>query len=188
MEMRSRLGLDWTRATVALLEGGLSGPRPEPAGRRDISLEEFLLLEATFGRTELLAANPGDDITLGRFEISNRIEPGQKTSEWNRSFIRDARRAIQLEGGGWFDPIDPAAHAESEANQRAANRLGISALDLAKLARKRWGHGLTEERERRAAERGVDPDNRGQRAHITRELIRELFPAGETQNKRGKTK
>jgi hypothetical protein len=74
-----------------------------------------------------------------------------------------------------------AERAAGDTERIAARRLGVPFAALVAAALATWGHGLTEERDARAAQRaGPGASARtvqAARGHITRELYSELAPA-----------
>jgi hypothetical protein len=74
-----------------------------------------------------------------------------------------------------------AERAAGDAERIAARRLGVPFTAVVAAALATWGHGLTEERDARAAQRaGPGASARSAQAargHVTRELYRELGPA-----------
>jgi hypothetical protein len=69
--------------------------------------------------------------------------------------------------------IEIAAGLEAEGN--VARKLGVTARVIAKIAYRRWGRSLTEERDRRiAAAAEAGGDRRALRGHETRKLTAEI--------------
>lgn len=70
--------------------------------------------------------------------------------------------------------IAPPIETFSEAERRAARRLGIDPSRLAALALVRWGRSWTDERDRRAGESGDRRSRQAMAGHATREMLGEL--------------
>jgi len=210
-----RLGLPWTRATIAAIE----------LGRRRLSDVELLSLptvlsrvgvtvsdaEAALRRPMLRDLVPADktwvalprgrvradflaESAFGRrgdprpelFRLQHRDHPAVTT---------DARRAWRRV---WPDkPFDADLMALAEVDAlgdtetKVAATLGVTPTMLALIARQRWGRTLTAERDRRltAQGRGGDADPRtvqALRGHVTRELLDELRPLVKDIAKKGR--
>lgn len=187
-----RRGLKWTRATVAALE----------TGRRKLGAEELVLLPAvlsdSFGRDlqladllplDALIALPGTTIRGDAFrqllqgQATIPPQPGTPESDQVQAVVRrrEFRRRRAL-----CERIWPTAQASevataerdagADAEQKAAHDLGVDPFAIALAARKLWGRSLSDERDRRAADRGSLPPRRLQarRGHMTRKLLTEL--------------
>lgn len=193
-----RLGLNWQRSTVGTIEAGrrrLSGDEllllplllsmalPVTVSLRDlldadIALTPDLVMTPT-GFQQLLAEKTS---LYGGYRLSAGAAhaPGQTASgveDWRRieqlwpEVNRDARldlarmRAVQRVAAG-------------EAEQKAARALACRPLEVSAVAHRLWGHGLTEERDRRIRSAGHDDDTpagvRVRRGHVTRSLVDEL--------------
>lgn len=175
-------GLDWTQATVAAIE----------AGRRRLTLEEFLLLPwvASGSGTGPAYALGGKStaMQLSEFFVGDPDRPvrlsaavtmkgrGLQEIVAGRAALDDASvealtRARLAERDQWGD-----------AERKAARRLGRTSLIVAGAARKRWGRSFTEERDARLAAQATSatPPRALQalRGHITRALIEELRAGG----------
>jgi hypothetical protein len=74
-----------------------------------------------------------------------------------------------------------ASAPHGEAEQKAARKLHMDALELATAAQRRWGRSLTEERDARvkdSAPADLPPRSRQAfRGRVTRQLLEELAPA-----------
>ena len=158
-------------------------------GRREISLDEAVRLPWIYG-VELADLVPRHtQVGLGATSASGSLVQAalrgkaltQGFGTWGEGATdlsgRLMRRVIgsQQVGRIWPDapPEEIEVAARSAANEvevRAAKRLGIEPVALALAAQRRWGHGLSEERDRRA------PHGITSRRHITRALLDELRP------------
>lgn len=89
-----------------------------------------------------------------------------------------------MNGEHWWPDLEQlwsVRHAAvAEAEQKAARGLGVSSVAVSACAHRLWGHGLTDERDRRdklldEASRGSDDAAaRTRRGHITRALLADL--------------
>jgi hypothetical protein len=156
----SFFGLRWTRATIAALE----------TGRRDLSKIEELVLATVLGRplTELYDSH-GKDVQL---QLTTRFAWAMPADSWSKLI-----RGEPVAGAN-------AQRTFTEAEQKAAAKLGIKPASVSLLAGELWGRSLTEERDRRLAESGVGGDKRAHAGHITRGLLDEL--RAYTNNRRRK--
>src|SRR5439155_5213115 len=124
-----RASLPWTRASVAALEGG----------RGDLSLEEFnrlawVLREMTGEHHTVRAyANDEDGATV---DIIAGLEPLGATTKGEIL----ARMKDILIGSNWEPAI---VDQGGDAEQKAARRLRVPALNVALAARRMWHHSLT---------------------------------------------
>lgn len=163
-------GLSWQRSTVASIE----------IGRRGLSVEEFVLLPAIL--TGALRQSGGWD--ADRFlpiEVLLRKLPNIKMNE-RLTLPGDALQRV-MDGGPLVVLLDEtlvlaASARAAETERHAARVLDVEPGAVLIAAIRIWGHGLTEERDRRAAEQQPDDEARGsrrtRRGHITRQLIEEL--------------
>jgi transcriptional regulator with XRE-family HTH domain len=179
-------GLNWTRATVAAIE----------TGRREVSVAELLALphilgvpvwdlfptdatvrvgpDSTMTGAGARATFAGSDVTFADFDTP----AGRAIARGFRSLARHPDRlkaAIETGRRVWpqasaRDVLEARRDAEGEVDRRAADRLGVDARALALAARRKWGHGLTAERDRRT------PAGVTSTGHITRALLAELRP------------
>lgn len=173
-----RMGLDWSQATVAAIE----------TGRRDLTIGELVLLPLTLGVAPLGADGVRlvDLVPAG----SDRVRLGPDATATGDG-VRQMLAGDGLDADGLDVPAlrppeglgDAFRAAKLDAGQlveqRAARRLGVSPLRAALMARDRWGHGLTVERDQRVAEVLDDGggDRRAVAGHVTRALIAELRSA-----------
>lgn len=197
-----RLGLNWQRSTVGTIETGrrrLSGDEllllplllsmalPVTVSLRDlldidIALTPDLVMTPTgfqqlldektslYGGYRLTTGSAGrnaSDLTTSGAEDWRLIE--QLWPDVNRGARLDLARmrAVQRAAGG-------------EAEQKAARALARRPLEVSAVAHRLWGHGLTEERDRRIRLAGHEDDRpaavRVRRGHVTRLLVEELVP------------
>jgi transcriptional regulator with XRE-family HTH domain len=193
-----KIGLKWTRATVALLE----------AGRRQLSLGEFLALPL------VLAADPNQPLPprLTDFVPSDAwlwITPGLgASSERLRDMLqgknspglgpllyyvprggRAPRRQVSGEGNSEIFVSSRAStgirvrrqlniDVLDEADRKVARKLRVSPSKVAEWAHKLWGHSLSVERDQLASDKSHDTTSpralQAIRGHVTRELIERL--------------
>ena len=66
------------------------------------------------------------------------------------------------------------AATQNEAEVKAARRLKCDPREVAYASWSLWGHGLTEERDRRLRDQQGEGNTPPRRGHITRQLDREL--------------
>ncbi len=124
----------------------------------DISEVDSPSIRESFARIEAWAEAGGPKRSMSIFRAAMAVAPG-----------RDSRELAAVE------------RAAGDAERIAARRLGVPSLALIAAALATWGHGLTQERDARAAERaGPGASARtaqAARGHVTRALYRELAPA-----------
>lgn len=161
-----RLGFPWGRSTVAAIE----------AGDREISAEELLALP--FILSEAVAQFPG--FTAAGMPLSALALPGKTArlalSEHLELTHTQAQR--YLERGDPAYRVKTAGDAVTEADRKAARRLGVEVDVLLSAAYTLWDRSLPAERDRRVSGRsGPDATARtvqALRGHVTRELLGEL--------------
>lgn len=212
-------GLDWRRATVASVEAGIRDiaagelillsiicrqPLPWWTGTGEggpiAVTERRSLPSGVIGRvlSGELVADPDDVWSMAvrlRF-ASTHLGASEDALEHIRQVeAAQAKWGTQREEDGvrLSDQLSISAGAKSDAEIKAARRLGMKPIEVAALAVGLWGLNLTMERDRRA-----DPDNfaglmddpkefeppektpltlRAVRGHITRQLLKELHEA-----------
>lgn len=153
----NELGVSWTRNMVATFE----------IGRRMVTLEEALLLCA------------GYDVTLAQMveaEPDTWVEVGP---------LRVTARTLGAMIAGGATPKIPRLKvapkiAPTEAERRAASRLGVSVGRFVLASEELWGRRLEAERDRRVLRHSVGSDPatlRAVRGHVTRDLFAELEAA-----------
>lgn len=199
-----RWGLDWTRATVANTEAGrrefglIEAAVLTQAFRVDLGLDVEV--------ADLVPSDGWIDVGNGRVRsralraaLSGQADdaaPGDYEERWRaaRKAAEDGAVGRALRAGAsqaeamlevWPDAtqaqlIAAEEDAYGDAEQKAARSLGVAPVVLSTAAHRLWGRGLTEERDRRAAEAAEDDATRRQlqaiRGHITRTLLEELRP------------
>lgn len=199
-----KVGLQWSRATVAAIE----------TGRRQLSLEEFLILpyvltlahvypearptrDNTFLELDQLLPNEGWIDLLPNFRVQadglKRILAGTARETMSSSpmlvdfapapqktSIEDAEKLWRRFWPMKKLDVEVFVSAErdtgGDAEQKAARNLRVSPLTVALAARKLWGRSLTEERDQRLPSSGSGQKLKGTRGHITRALLEELRP------------
>ncbi len=163
-------GLSWQRSTVASIE----------IGRRGLSVEEFVLLPAIL--TEALRQSGGwDEKQYLPIHVLLEALPSIEMNE-RLTLPGDALQRV-MDGGPLVVLLDESLESMAsvlapETERHAARVLDVEPGAVLIAAVRIWGHGLTEERDRRAAEQQPDDEARGsrrtRRGHITRQLIEEL--------------
>ncbi|MBA2439363.1 MAG: hypothetical protein H0V50_01660 [Thermoleophilaceae bacterium] len=192
-------GLPWKRATVADLE----------ARRRDLKVEELLLLPAILGQGDLLAfldAHAGKSVRLGGGRVATSAlreiaaahfgdVPMGQISALEDSVLGGPAPARLLEVAKVIhdtarDPdvsAWPKHHAawgsRREAEVYAARSLKVDPLDVLEASYRLWGHGLTEERNGRAEALPGGGHEARRRARVSRQLIQDLRAALEKGGK-----
>lgn len=194
-------GLTWGRSSVAQLE----------SGSRELSLDEAQILPLIcfhcFGwncsLADLVAPSREEAMTGkqwgrewlelpgGRFRraASHHILGGVKakdlatTSNFDTPISRAASFASYQQRGEALERQQTIKRdARGEAEQKAARRLGVSAVAVATAAHNTWGHALTAERDRRVEEDAGAGTLAQRRGHVTRQLLRELAPIIKEKN------
>jgi transcriptional regulator with XRE-family HTH domain len=170
-----RLGLRWTRATVAAIE----------LGRRQLSIEELLLLPELLGRAgagwgyEVSDLFPDNDRLVlltgvvtapssavrARFASRDDADDGSrlKAAEFRpppqgppttlpRDWLLSALNVKSLEDVPQSFWREVALEAAGDAERKAAVSIGVAPIALALVARRRWRRSLTAERDRKVAD------------------------------------
>lgn len=149
-------GLDWARNHVASLETDR---------RATITVEELVILAWAYKTTpaELFA---GDGLVALTPALDAERETLRSTLGGKKTGPRAATAHV----------IDFSNVVELEADERVASRLGVDTEVVTRIARERWGHTLTDERNRRLADAGTkDPRAlRTLRGGMTKRLMREV--------------
>jgi transcriptional regulator with XRE-family HTH domain len=173
-------GVAWSRSTVAAIE----------AGRRQISLEEFvalLFIAGSFPDPE--GATGGRFRRLSGFVLARSRVVAVGHAGWLRDdYVHLLLRGSAVGGGGQV-PLDALSYpekrrelrerveAEFDAEMKASDRLGVDELEITAMARRLWGRTLTEERDKRVKEQTTSDVPRtlqALRGHVTRALVQEL--------------
>jgi hypothetical protein len=160
--MRERQGLRQDDVAVAARNLGLPWTSATIAAieldRREVSLDEFVVLR---GRP------------IGDEELQNVFAWAARP---NWGVRRDGRRHVVITAG-----LSEDVSAGLGAEVKAARRLGVEPNTLSVAARRLWGRGLSEERDRLVQNRATaDMSPRtvqALRGHITRELLNQLGDA-----------
>jgi hypothetical protein len=171
-----QLGLpSWLRGTVAQVE----------VGARRLTLEELLVLALAYETTPA-ALIVGRDDELVELTENAWITVADLRALWTGQPapvqaparpIGAAAAARERLKAGRAKPAEP-----TEADRRAARRLGMTLEEATAAAMRRWGRTLAEERDRRLSERAGELSPRqlqAMRGHITRELLAELTTASD---------
>ncbi len=157
------LGLRWTQATVAAVEGGRRSLTPWELPRIAAALRKPLAY--LYGGDDVLPL--ADGLTVLAQHLSDNIGANKPPVDTSSAPIRAARIKAR---------VDDAA----EAHRHAARRLNRSEQEVRRAAHKLWGRTLADKRERLLSEQGEfgledDPRRRqALRGHITRDLLRQL--------------
>lgn len=181
-----KAGLDWKRSSVSALE----------AGRRDLTLEEALLLLVVLSEIEtpegpaLIGTEtrlvellpPTDHLRLGAGEWPTAMVKALLTGEPLFEAITSGQ-ADEIAARLWKQSRERAAEPWTAglAEQTAARTLAVPASEIDRVARKLWKRTLTAERERRVTETAPPGANarslQAIRGHVTRTLLAELRAA-----------
>jgi transcriptional regulator with XRE-family HTH domain len=145
-----RAGLLWTGSVIAAVE----------SGRRAINLDELILLALALGLPvgELLA----ELVRARSVEIG-----GVKFSHQAVEAVLEGRATVKSKE----DPVQIAAGGAAEI--ALARELGVEPEVIAKVAVRRWGHGLTQQRDEESPA-GASAKARG---HVTRRLYAQIREA-----------
>ena len=167
------LGVEWTRAVIAAIE----------TGGRTLDIGELVLLAVALGiRLSDLLEGDGDVLVGGGVPVSLRLL---------RDLFKDNRgghtySALSFELAQRVTPPSDESRfviAIGEAERRAAQRLGVTPLEISRQAFQLWGRGLTDERDHRmqdaepvlgATVAELQRKERALRGHVSRELVAEL--------------
>lgn len=112
--------------------------------------------------------NPDERLRNARFLVDRYASVLLGVYLWPQLNERSAREAVARS-------VHPA-----EVDRKVASKIDATPTTVSLMAQALWGRSLTEERDRRAAERGNHDDARarqGARGFVTRELTRELEEA-----------
>ena len=204
------LGLTWTASKIAALE---RGDKALPA--EELLLLPLVLAHAQCGHpslADLLPDGPGvvrlgdqtampatvlAQVVRGEgIDITEVDSPANReslarfetwTEEGGLDRMVSTAHAARLVSGKTPRELVDAERAAGDAERIAARRLGVPFAAVVAAALATWGHGLTEERDTRAAKRaGPGASARSAQAargHVTRELYGELGPAIERYRK-----
>lgn len=181
-----RVGLDWSRSKVALLEVG-----KHPLSAADllalplvltVALHRVVVPDELFGDTdEYVALTPHLQVPVASVRAG--------LSAWFRSLraknfkakprltdLAEYRTVVELPPGTRHYMDDRLAELRDDAVQKASRRLGVSATSIVSSAHRLWGRGLVAEREERLADTEVTDQRSRQarRGHVTRQLLAEL--------------
>lgn len=199
------LGLAWSRSKVAAVE---RGDKALPA--EELLLLPLVLAEAQCGQPSLADLLPdgsgtvrlgdqtampaavlaqvvrGEDVDIREVDSPSIRESFARIDAWAEAGGRERMMSIfraymAVAPGRDLRELLAAERAAGDAERIAARRLGVPFTAVVAAALATWGHGLTEERDARAAQRaGPGASARSAQAargHVTRELYRELAPA-----------
>jgi transcriptional regulator with XRE-family HTH domain len=179
------LSLLWVHATVAALE----------TGRRDLSIEEFLLLPRILQGAGIdrslpdllgegsIALSPA--VAASAEELRGVLAGSQPDDDWKPTVPGDSLAGAKSKYGADLAVIN---EARDDATLKAARRLGVEPIVIAQGARKLWGRSLAAERDERVKQGGSDAGQartlQAHRGHVTRALLDELRQALTTKKKR----
>ncbi len=189
-----QLGLTWTASKIAVLE---RGDKALPA--EELLLLPLVLAWAQCGQPSLADLLPdgsgavrlGDRTAMPAAMLAQVVRGEDvdicevDSPEWEEGGdlerMMSMLRAAKAVAGRTPRELVDAERAAGDAERIAARRLGVPFAAVVAAALATWGHGLTEERDSRAANHpGADATARSvqaARGHVTRELYRELEPA-----------
>lgn len=190
-------GLEWTRGTVTAIE----------RGQRQITLPELTMLPLVLGRPRSASTGWAAHMTGGQLLAPHELLPAtaeeidvgryRMPAQVARRLLGERKEppaAIRLDEVPLTREALLAVEALGAAETKAAAALGVDPLEVAKAARKRWGHSLTMERETRVPDRlpGSGAAHKGARTlqalrgHATRALLEELRPMLKRTGRRGR--
>lgn len=178
-----RLGLTWTRSTVAALE----------TGRRELKIEELVALPVILGSAlgkpvtalDLYACGDAISLTpavaLSTQELARALS-GQRVSvrwlvdeERQRLIDEELPELADILSGFDDATVERALVAgRGEAEAKAAGSLGVLPGLVGAVAVHLWGRSLSDERDARAGSDGDARSLQARRGHATRALLAEL--------------
>jgi transcriptional regulator with XRE-family HTH domain len=181
---RGRFGLLWTQATVAAIE----------TGKRQLTVEELILLPLLLtcelgellpkvdphAKDEWIALTPQTDVRARVIRnVLNGMARDSSPLDIESAVDQRRRKSIPtfLTNDQELRLRQLRNEAASDAAIKAAQRLRITPLEIAEVARGLWRRSITEERDARIAERiqGEEPRTvQALRGHVTRALLDEL--------------
>ncbi|MGI8680651.1 MAG: hypothetical protein ACR2JO_00655 [Mycobacteriales bacterium] len=153
------VGLTWTRATVASVE----------LGRRELTATELLLLPVALEEAAAVESAPLWELVDENAKVT--VSAGTWLSGRHVRYLLGGPNPQQE----WLIG-EPTADLPTEAETKAAGRLGVAPETVVRRGRARWGHRLDDEREQRLGDTSGVPARtvQARRGHITRQLIAEL--------------
>jgi hypothetical protein len=167
-------GLSWTRSTVSDLE---AQPR-----RRDLSIDEFVLLPDLLDVSEseiaedILRHEDREQLLDARWALQRWLAENLPGSRGRSGWLKETEKQIKDIRAKLAR--DRTRHAENlalrQAEKNAARALRAEPIEVAEAALRLWGHGVTEERDRRVDEVSGKGDRSRRLSHATRRLIVEL--------------
>ena len=161
-----RLGFAWSRSTVAAIEGGT----------RELSVAELLALP--FILAEAGAQHPG--VVAAGFTLFELVRPGPKDllTLSDKLALSDQQARKYIGEGGPAYRVKADGGVVTEAETKAAERLGVDVAELQAASYALWDGSLPHEREVRVSHRKparTTPRTlQALRGHVTRELLNEL--------------
>lgn len=197
------LGLRWQRSTVASIETGRRGLSAEELLLLPLVLSMALPVRVSLPQLLDEEAALSEELTMTRAGFAQLLDP--VPGMWGGYRLQSTATATPLTDATnsgpsverWqrIEQLWPEVHAprrfdlrrlaaiensaSSTAEQNAARALDTTPLEVATVAHRLWGHGLTEERDRRlldAKNTSVGASVRVRRGHVTRVLLDELSP------------
>lgn len=160
------IGLAWTRATVTAIE----------LGRRELTATEVLLLPVLL---EEATKRPVPLWELVGKSAKVTISPEVWLSGTHVRYVLGEANPHEEAVIG-----EPLADLPTDAERKAATRLGVTPETVVRRGPSRWGHRLDDERDRRLGDTSEVSARtvQARRGHITRQLIAELA-AGSAKRK-----
>jgi len=177
------LGADWNQNAVSAFE----------KGERRLDVEELTLLAVALNAAlpTFFAVEETVRLTASATVVAanvGRVLAGEPSAieRWKWTEVRSTvRRTVEDVTRRWPELAANVARltaadeaAAGQAERKAARRLGVPAVEVARAAEVTWGRSLTEQRDRTVAETApADSDARtvqAFRGHVTRLLVDEL--------------
>jgi transcriptional regulator with XRE-family HTH domain len=169
-------GLGWTRTQLAKVE----------RGERPVSFEELLLVSIALGPgPAFFVTGPADEwVTLSD---ETAVRPRALAAMLSGKKHRPSDVKMRLTQDRATDPAWPEltganltladADAEAEPEQKAADKLGVDPVIVARASWVTWGKSFSEERDYRVSYQAPGAEARtvqAVRGHVTRDLLNEL--------------
>lgn len=160
----STRGLTWKRAHIADLESGR---------RETLDLGALIVLGETLDvPLRELFTGDGDVLLTPRSDFPEHaitVTRGQL-----RTWLNGEKAQVRIDG---HEDVRAALHGTpAQADAALAERLGLPVEHVIAAARSRWGHSLTQERDKRVQQLGDLPieERQARQGHITRDLSADL--------------
>ncbi len=200
-ETARTFGLGWQRSTVASIETGRRGLTAEELMLLPVVMTAVLETDVHLGDLLRVEAALSDDVSFRPAGFAALLE-GKRLKLPTHMVIPKLFERINEQLGpenkAWqrIEKLWPEVHGDvalnldnlmavekagsGEAEQKAGRSLGVSGVEVAAVAFRRWGRGLTAERDARVAEKAdQSTSNRSVQAirgRVTRTLVAEIRP------------